>query len=217
MEARVAALEAANAKTQLLLEAIQHLLEDKFASIDRRFDSIKSRRESSDQICPHPLMKMTVTAVAGEEGWIIERERERVSPPENHMPFIKMDFPRFNDGDIPAATVEDVEIAVEAAKKAFSRNKGKDWSSASGAYRAKYLRAIAAKITERKTELGKLEAIDSGKPLDEALDFGSYGFEDYYERYSRLDSLISLLSLNDENSSLLKSLLKSKAFKQPLV
>ncbi|KAF9671531.1 hypothetical protein SADUNF_Sadunf12G0057200 [Salix dunnii] len=72
-------------------------------------------------------------------------------------------------GDIPAATAEDVEIAVEAAKKAFSRNKGKDWSSASGAYRAKYLRAIAAKITERKSELGKLEAIDSGKPLDEAL------------------------------------------------
>ncbi|KAJ6672456.1 BETAINE ALDEHYDE DEHYDROGENASE [Salix viminalis] len=72
-------------------------------------------------------------------------------------------------GDIPAATAEDVEIAVDAAKKAFSRNKGKDWSSASGAYRAKYLRAIAAKITERKSELGKLEAIDSGKPLDEAL------------------------------------------------
>ncbi|KAG6753054.1 hypothetical protein POTOM_043098 [Populus tomentosa] len=72
-------------------------------------------------------------------------------------------------GDIPAATAEDVEIAVEAAKKAFSRNKGKDWSSASGAYRAKYLRAIAAKITERKSELGRLEAIDSGKPLEEAL------------------------------------------------
>ena len=49
-------------------------------------------------------------------------------------------------GDIPAANAEDVEIAVEAAKKAFSRNKGKDWSSASGAYRAKYLRAIAAKV-----------------------------------------------------------------------
>ncbi|KAJ6882160.1 betaine aldehyde dehydrogenase 1 [Populus alba x Populus x berolinensis] len=72
-------------------------------------------------------------------------------------------------GDIPAATAEDVEIAVEAAKNAFSRNKGKDWSSASGAYRAKYLRAIAAKITERKSELGRLEAIDSGKPLEEAL------------------------------------------------
>ncbi|CAK9159991.1 unnamed protein product [Ilex paraguariensis] len=48
-------------------------------------------------------------------------------------------------GDIPAATAEDVEIAVEAAQKAFSWNGGRDWSSATGAYRAKYLRAIAAK------------------------------------------------------------------------
>ncbi|KAK8671296.1 hypothetical protein V6N13_037894 [Hibiscus sabdariffa] len=72
-------------------------------------------------------------------------------------------------GDIPAATSEDVEIAVAAARRAFSRNKGKDWASASGAFRAKYLRAIAAKITERKTEFAKLETIDCGKPLDEAV------------------------------------------------
>ncbi|CAB4280857.1 unnamed protein product [Prunus armeniaca] len=70
-------------------------------------------------------------------------------------------------GDIPAATAEDVEIAVEAARKALARNKGRDWSSASGVVRAKYLRAIASKIKERKSELSKLEAIDSGKPLDE--------------------------------------------------
>ena len=37
------------------------------------------------------------TAVAGEEVWIIERER--ASPLENRMPFIKIDFPRFNEGD----------------------------------------------------------------------------------------------------------------------
>ncbi|KAJ4973028.1 hypothetical protein NE237_006202 [Protea cynaroides] len=71
-------------------------------------------------------------------------------------------------GDIPAATAEDVELAVDAARRAFSRNKGRDWASASGAYRAKYLRAIAAKITEKKSELAKLEALDCGKPLDEA-------------------------------------------------
>lgn len=51
-------------------------------------------------------------------------------------------------GDIPAATAEDVNIAVEAARKAFSRNGGKDWASATGAHRAKYLRAIAAKVLE---------------------------------------------------------------------
>lgn len=49
-------------------------------------------------------------------------------------------------GDIPAATTEDVEVAVNAARSAFSRNKGKDWAKASGAVRAKYLRAIAAKV-----------------------------------------------------------------------
>nr|KAJ0209955.1 hypothetical protein LSAT_V11C400186700 [Lactuca sativa] len=71
-------------------------------------------------------------------------------------------------GDIPAATSEDVDIAVKAARKALKRNGGKDWATASGAHRAKYLRAIAAKITEKKPELAKLEAIDNGKPLDEA-------------------------------------------------
>ncbi|KAF5807141.1 putative betaine-aldehyde dehydrogenase [Helianthus annuus] len=71
-------------------------------------------------------------------------------------------------GDIPAATAEDVDIAVEAARKALKRNGGKDWASASGAHRAKYLRAIASKIVEKKSELAKLEAIDCGKPLEEA-------------------------------------------------
>ncbi|XP_048229199.1 aminoaldehyde dehydrogenase 2, peroxisomal isoform X2 [Ricinus communis] len=71
-------------------------------------------------------------------------------------------------GDIPAATAEDVEVAVEAAHNAFYRNKGKDWAYTSGAFRAKYLRAISAKITEKKSELAKLEAIDCGKPYDEA-------------------------------------------------
>lgn len=51
-------------------------------------------------------------------------------------------------GDIPAATAEDVELAVDAARKALSRNKGRDWASASGAVRAKYLRAIAAKVLD---------------------------------------------------------------------
>lgn len=49
-------------------------------------------------------------------------------------------------GSVPAATAEDVELAVEAARRALARNKGRDWASASGAVRAKYLRAIAAKV-----------------------------------------------------------------------
>ncbi|KAK9119593.1 hypothetical protein Scep_017686 [Stephania cephalantha] len=94
-------------------------------------------------------------------------------------------------GDIPAGTAEDVEIAVEAARRAFAMNKGKDWASASGAYRAKYLRAIAGKITERKPQLSKLEAIDCGKPLDEAawdMDDVAACFEYFAKLAETLDS-----------------------------
>ncbi|KAL9434288.1 hypothetical protein AB3S75_029006 [Citrus x aurantiifolia] len=94
-------------------------------------------------------------------------------------------------GDIPAATAEDVELAVDAARQALSRNKGKDWSSASGAFRAKYLRAIAAKITERKSELANLETIDCGKPLEEAfwdIDDVAGCFEYYADLAEGLDA-----------------------------
>ncbi|CAN1179819.1 Aminoaldehyde dehydrogenase ALDH10A8, chloroplastic [Linum perenne] len=94
-------------------------------------------------------------------------------------------------GDIPAATAEDVEIAVEAARRAFNRNKGKDWAFASSASRAKYLRSIAAKIKEKKPLLAKLESIDSGKPYDEAaadMDDVAGCFEYYADMAEGLDS-----------------------------
>ncbi|KAK9669375.1 hypothetical protein RND81_13G125700 [Saponaria officinalis] len=94
-------------------------------------------------------------------------------------------------GDIPAATAEDVEVAVAAARKAFTRNRGIEWGSATGAHRAKYLRAIAAKVTEKKDILGKLEALDSGKPLDEALwdiDDVASCFEYYADQAEALDA-----------------------------
>ncbi|KAL0922213.1 hypothetical protein M5K25_006183 [Dendrobium thyrsiflorum] len=93
-------------------------------------------------------------------------------------------------GDIPAATVEDVELAVEAARRAFYRNGGREWARASGATRAKYLRAIASKIRERASELAKLEALDSGKPLDETtwdLDDVASCFEYYADLAESLD------------------------------
>ena len=49
--------------------------------------------------------------------------------------------------DIPAAISEDVELAVDAARRAFARNKGVDWVNTPGAVRAKYLHAIAAKVS----------------------------------------------------------------------
>lgn len=44
---------------------------------------------------------------------------------------------------IPAATAEDVDAAVAAATAAF---KSGHWSRTTGAYRAKFLRAIAQKV-----------------------------------------------------------------------
>lgn len=112
-------------------------------------------------------------------------------------PFLNKRIPVINPstqqtiGDIPAATKEDVDAAVAAAKTALSRNKGADWASASGAVRARYLRAIAAKVTEKKSELAKLEAIDSGKPLDEAawdMDDVAGCFEFYADLAEKLDA-----------------------------
>nr|VDC96226.1 unnamed protein product [Brassica oleracea] len=112
-------------------------------------------------------------------------------------PFMSSNTPVVNPatediiGYIPAATSEDVELAVEAARKALTRNKGNDWSKASGAVRARYLRAIAAKVTERKSELANLEAIDCGKPLDEAawdMDDVAGCFEYYADLAEGLDA-----------------------------
>ncbi|KAE8794462.1 betaine aldehyde dehydrogenase [Hordeum vulgare] len=49
-------------------------------------------------------------------------------------------------GEIPAATSEDVDAAMVAARAALKRNHNHDWSRAPGAIRAKYLRAIAANV-----------------------------------------------------------------------
>nr|GMC48299.1 betaine aldehyde dehydrogenase, chloroplastic-like [Ipomoea batatas] len=90
-------------------------------------------------------------------------------------------------GDIPGATPEDVDIAVEAARRAMAG----EWGSTTGAQRAKYLRAIAAKVKERKPELGTLEAIDSGKPWLEAdadIDDVAACFEYYADLAEALDS-----------------------------
>jgi hypothetical protein len=50
-------------------------------------------------------------------------------------------------GSIPAATGEDVEAAVQAAEAAV---RSKHWTTSSGTYRAKYLRAIADKVPRRQ-------------------------------------------------------------------
>ncbi|KAJ7515942.1 hypothetical protein O6H91_22G035400 [Diphasiastrum complanatum] len=116
-------------------------------------------------------------------------------------------------GDIPAGTSEDVDVAVKAARAAFSRNKGQDWARAPGKVRAQYLRAISAKVLERKEELARLEALDCGKPVDEAawdMDDVSGCFEYYADLAEALD---------DKNYATLEIPLdkfKSNVLKEPI-
>jgi betaine-aldehyde dehydrogenase len=64
----------------------------------------------------------------------------------------------------PAASSAQVDAAVKAARGAFPA-----WSALGGAARAAYLRAIAEGIRARKEELARLEVMQNGKPLPEAL------------------------------------------------
>lgn len=65
----------------------------------------------------------------------------------------------------PAAGAPDVDRAVSAARRAFNGS----WGSTTGADRAAFLRAFADRISERRDELARLEVLDNGKPLPEAL------------------------------------------------
>ena len=66
---------------------------------------------------------------------------------------------------VAAATSEDVDAAVKAAREAFDNG---PWPKMSGSERAVILRKIAAGINERLTELSNLEVKDNGKPYPEA-------------------------------------------------
>ncbi|MQB40579.1 aldehyde dehydrogenase family protein [Rhizobium sp. ICMP 5592] len=65
----------------------------------------------------------------------------------------------------PAATADDVDLAVAAARRAFDKD---GWPRFSGVERAAYLRAIADGIRNRQAEIARLEVIDNGKPFPEA-------------------------------------------------
>lgn len=80
---------------------------------------------------------------------------------------------------VAAATAEDVDSAVRAARRAFDEG---PWPRMSGAERAAVLRRIAEGIRGRQQELAELEVRDNGKPLPEALwDIGdTAGCFDFY-------------------------------------
>lgn len=67
---------------------------------------------------------------------------------------------------VAAATEDDVDRAVKAARKAY----GSTWSKMSGSERGKYLFRIARIIQERSRELAVAESLDNGKPIRETRD-----------------------------------------------
>lgn len=79
----------------------------------------------------------------------------------------------------PAATAQDVDAAVKAARQAFDHG---PWPRMKGAQRARYLRAMADVVRRRLDELAALEVLDNGKPLPEARwDIGDVaGCFDFY-------------------------------------
>ena len=68
--------------------------------------------------------------------------------------------------EISEAGQADVDAAVSAARKAFT----KFWGPMAGRDRAKYLFRIARIIQERSRELAVLESLDNGKPIRESRD-----------------------------------------------
>jgi aldehyde dehydrogenase (NAD+) len=67
--------------------------------------------------------------------------------------------------DIALGTNEDVEAAIDSAKKAFPV-----WSALSGHERARYLYAIARAIAKHARVFAVLESLDNGKPIRETRD-----------------------------------------------
>lgn len=66
--------------------------------------------------------------------------------------------------EVAEASEEDVDRAVQAARKAYDRT----WSKLSGRERGKYLFRLARMIQERARELAVIESMDGGKPIRES-------------------------------------------------
>ncbi|WP_331376294.1 aldehyde dehydrogenase family protein [Sinorhizobium chiapasense] len=111
---------------------------------------------------------------------------------------------------IAAATAEDVDVAVKAARRAFDKD---GWPKLSGAQRAKYLRAIAEGIRARQAEIARLEVIDNGKPFPEA-DWDIADAAGCFDYYAGLAD--ELDNSPEEPIALPDARFTSKAVKEPI-
>jgi len=111
---------------------------------------------------------------------------------------------------IGAATAEDVDIAVKAARRAFDKD---GWPKLTGAERATYLRAIADGIRSRQAEIARLEVLDNGKPLPEA-DWDVADAAGCFDFYAGLAEQID--NNPEEPIALTDDRFTSKAVKEPI-
>jgi betaine-aldehyde dehydrogenase len=104
--------------------------------------------------------------------------------------------------NVAAASAEDVDLAVKAARRAFDEG---PWPRMRGAERAAVLRRIGKGIRDRLEELARIEVRDNGKPLPEALwDLGDAAgcFEFYAGLAEKLDENAETpVALSDERFS----------------
>ena len=110
----------------------------------------------------------------------------------------------------PAATAEDIDLAVKAARAAFDQGV---WPKLKGAARAVYLRAIASTIRRNSDRLAKLEVKDNGKPLPEAqwdIADAAGCFEYYASLAEELDAK------SEEPIPLADERFRTKAVREPL-
>ena len=100
-------------------------------------------------------------------------------------------------GRIASATTDDVENAIEAARRAFPQ-----WSKTEVQYRAEYLELIARELRERRFELAAWQVYECGKPwaeadadVCEAIDFCIY----YAQQMRQLDDPLRVDLPGEEN------------------
>ncbi len=110
----------------------------------------------------------------------------------------------------PAGTKEDIDAAVKAARLAFDQG---PWPRLSGRERAKVLRRISDIILARKHDLARLEVIDNGKPLPEAI----WDMEDTAGCFAFYAGLAEELDDNPEEAiALAEPRFSSKVVREPI-
>ena len=84
--------------------------------------------------------------------------------------------------EIPEATAEDVNRAVEAAHRAFSEG---PWARMLPSERGRLLRRLADLLAAKSEELGRIETVDTGKMLKETRWQAKY-IAEFYDKHTAL-------------------------------